>query len=128
MPGNVSKAATAKPDFSAVFAALRSILVPYAPKLKVVHDRPDHYYLDTHTIGRNKRPIMFAAVRVTKNYVSYYLMPIYMADQRGMSPALRKRMQGKACFNFTEVDRTLIKELASVTRQGFQAWKKINWV
>jgi len=66
-----------KPEFATVFHDLRAILAEYEPKLKVVHDRPDNYYLDTFTIGRNKRPIMFGGVRITKNYVSFYLMPVY---------------------------------------------------
>jgi hypothetical protein len=115
-------------EFVPVFAALREILVPYAPKLRVIHDRPDNYYLDTHKIGANKRPIFFAGVRMGKGYVSYYLMPVYAESVRGMSPALKKRMQGKACFNFKAVDDALFAELSQVTRQGYEAWKKIGWV
>jgi hypothetical protein len=55
-------------------------------------------------------------------------MPIYSAAKGGMSPALRKRMQGKACFNFTEVDKPLMKELAELTRRGYDSWKKLDWV
>src|ERR1041385_2952965 len=72
----------AKSEFSAVFKDLRAILAAYEPKLKVVHDTADNYYLDTHTVGQNKKPIMFAGVRVNKNYVSYYLMAVYA--QTGM--------------------------------------------
>ena len=52
----------------------------------------------------------FGAVRLGKAYVSYYLMPVY-GDPRllaDMSPELRKRMQGKSCFNFTRVDEGLL--------------------
>ena len=103
-------------EFIPVFAALREILVPYAAKLKVVHDKPDNYYLDTHTIGPNKRPIFFAGVKMGKGYVSYYLMPVYAQSAGGMSPALKKRMQGKACFNFKDADPALLAELATLTR------------
>jgi hypothetical protein len=88
-------------EFEAVFADLRAILADYAPKLKVVRDKPGDYYLDTHTMGKNKKPIMFGAARIGKAYVSYYFMPVYSDAIKGMSPALKKRMQGKACFNFT---------------------------
>lgn len=126
--GGKRSAAEGSGDFAAVFAALKGILAPYARSLKVVHDEPGHYYLDTHTIGPNKRPIMFAAVRINKNYVSYYFMPIYGAAQRGISPALKKRMQGKACFNFVAVDDGLMKEVAALTKAGWSDWKKIEWV
>jgi len=117
-----------KPEFEAVFADLRAILADYAPKLKVVRDKPGDYYLDTHTIGKNKKPIMFAAARIGKAYVSYHFMPVYFDVIKGMSPALKKRMQGKACFNFTQRDPELLSELSRVTRQGYEAWRKIGWV
>jgi hypothetical protein len=36
-----------------------------------------------------------------------------------MSPELKKRMQGKSCFNFTTPDEKLFKELAKLTKAGF---------
>jgi hypothetical protein len=90
---------------------------------------PDNYYLDTHTLGKNKKPIFFGGVRMGKGYVSYYLMPAYSPElQKGMSPALKKRMQGKACFNFTVVDEELFAELRKVTKQAYAEWKKTGWV
>ena len=116
-------------EFAAVFRRLRAILAGYAPKLSVVHDTPSQYYLDTWTIGPNKRPIAFGGVRVGKGYVSYYLMPVYSPEVKvGMSPALKKQMQGKACFNFKQVDDVLFAELERVTQQCYAAWKKIEWV
>lgn len=118
-----------RPEFIPVFNALRGILAEFAPGLKVVHDKPDNYYLDTHTIGANKKPIFFGGVRIGKGYVSYHLMPVYGPELRdGMSPALKKRMQGKACFNFTEVDPALFKELEQVTKGGYEFWRKLGWV
>lgn len=120
----------ADPEFTPVFRALRAVLAEYEPRLTVVHDTPTHYYLDTHTLGRNKKPIMFGAVRMTKSYVSYHFMPVYVRDGLlvRMSPSLKKRMQGKACFNLRTVDPALIDELAAITRRGYEAWKKLRWV
>jgi len=115
-------------EFEAVFGDLRAILADYAPRLKVVRDKPGDYYLDTHVVGKNKKPIMFAAARIGKGYVSYYFMPICAGAIKGMSPALKKRMQGKACFNFTKRDPELFSELSRVTRDGYEAWRKIGWV
>ena len=117
-----------KAQFGRVFAELRKILSPYERKLAVVRDTPDWYYLDTYTIGPNGKPIMFGAIRVGKNYVSYYFMPMYAGAIKGMSPALKKRMQGKACFNFTGVDKALFTELKALTKRGYDEWKKIEWV
>jgi hypothetical protein len=69
-----------------------------------------------------------AGTRIGKNYVSYYLMPVYgmPALLDGISPELRRRMQGKACFNFTRVDEALFDELATLTATGidrFRDWR-----
>lgn len=86
----------------------------------VLHDTPSGYYLDTHHFMKNKKPLCFGAVRLGKNYVSFYLMSIYSCPEllKGMSPELKKRMQGKSCFNFKEVDAKLFKELAKLTKAG----------
>ncbi len=107
-------------EFETTFRKLRAILEPYAAKLKV-HDNSNDYYLDTHHIMKNKKPMFFAAVRAGKSYVSFHLMPVYAFPDllAGISPELKKRMQGKSCFNFTAVDEKLFKELAKLTRAGF---------
>ena len=69
---------------------------------------------------KNKQPLCFGGVRRGKNYVSFYLMSVYACPEllRSMSPELRKRMQGKSCFNFKEVDEKLFQELATLTKAG----------
>ena len=119
----------ANSSFTPAFSALRSILAEYERGLVIVADEPGNYYLNTRTLGPNKRPIAFGGVRIGKAYVSYYLMCAYAGNvQLGMSPALKRRMQGKACFNFKSVDPELFDELRSVTRTGYEAWKKLGWV
>ena len=52
------------------------------------------------------------------------------ADLRNsLSPALRKRLQGKVCFNFTTVEPGQLKELAAVTKKGIAGFKnlKLPW-
>lgn len=115
-------------EFAAVFKELRGILAHYGTRLNVVHDKPGHYSVDTYTIGPNERPIHFGSARIGKNYVSYYFMPMYAGITDGLSPALKKRMQGKACFNFKEVDDALFDDLKTLTKRGYLAWKKLEWV
>ncbi|SRR6266404_6759747 len=109
-----------KNDFATVFAKLKAIFKPYAKKMVVVQDTPKCYYLDTHHIMKNKKPLFFGAVRLGKNYVSFYLMSVYARPEllKGMSPELKKRMQGKSCFNFKEVDEKLFQELGHLTKAG----------
>ncbi len=118
------------PDFAPVFAGLKKILAPYAKRMVVVHDTPENYYLSsTKPHPTNRRPMMFAAVQTGKNYVSFHYMPIYCAPalQKSLSPALKKRMQGKACFNFTAVDEALFAELADVTKRGLEGFQKLGF-
>jgi hypothetical protein len=39
-----------------------------------------------------------------------------------------KRMQGKACFNFSEVNPDLFGELAELTRGGFEGYRAMKYV
>jgi len=109
-----------KPDFEAVFLRLRSILEPYAAKMIVVHDTDKNYYLDTSYVMKNKQRMCFGAVRMGKAYVSFHLIPVYCCPDLldGLTPELKKHMQGKSCFNFKTVDEKLFKELAKVTKAG----------
>ena len=118
MPPTKEKAA----DFDAVFAGLRSILAPYERTLVAHHDNPDYYYLVAKAALYKGRPVFFAAVRKGKGYVSFHLMPVYAYPEmrKSLSPGLRKRMQGKACFNFTAVDEELFEELRQLTAEGME--------
>src|SRR5579859_1203668 len=102
------KKSPVKLAFDDVFKALKAILAKQAKHCVVETDTPTHYYLNT-TKEYRKRPMMIGAVKIGKQYVSYHLMPVYGCPKllEGMSPELKKRMQGKACFNFREVDRQL---------------------
>ena len=107
-------------DFTKVFARLKAIFQPYAKKMDAAYDTRTYYLLNTRHIMKNKQPLCFGGVRLGKNYVSFYLMSAYACPDllKNMSPELKKRMQGKSCFNFKEVDETLFKELARLTKAG----------
>jgi hypothetical protein len=112
------KAPPRKPaDFNAVFTHLRSILLPYAKRLAVKENTSTYYYLETKTAVYRGKPGFFAAVRHGKNYVSFHLMGLYTFPEmlKSVSPALRRRMQGKSCFNFTHMDDELFAELERLT-------------
>lgn len=115
---------------SQVFTELRSVLVPYASQLVVTDDGADGYSLDTRHILPNRQPLFFGSVKVQKNYVSFYLMPAYVFPEllAGISDELRKRMQGKSCFNFKKLDSDLFSELASLTRAGFERYQTAGYI
>ena len=56
-------------------------------------------------------------------YVSFHLLPLYMNPklQAAVPPGLKKRMQGKACFNFTGVEEAFLPELTTLTAVAVDA-------
>jgi hypothetical protein len=122
-----SSAATkaAKPDLAAVFTALRQLLESFRGNLAVQTDKPGNYHLEAPFILHRRKPLYFAGVRTGKNYVSFHLLYMYYhpAAKKALSPALKKRMQGKACFNFTAVDEACFAELGRLIRDGLKIYK-----
>jgi hypothetical protein len=79
---------------------------------------------------KNKKPLYFGGVRKGKNYDSFYLMSVYATPDllKGMSPDLKKRMQGKSCFNFKTVEESLFQELATLTKAGFKKFSDEKFI
>jgi hypothetical protein len=115
----------AKPDFAAVFASLSKLLDPFLGEIRVQTDKPGNYHTEIPTIFHRGKPLYFAGLRTGKNYVSFHLLPLYFCPEllKGMSSALKKRMQGKACFNFTAVDEPCFAELSRLTSAGLKKFR-----
>lgn len=107
-----------------VFTHLRPLLVAHRARLVELEDEPDSYALGVRRLREDGYRVWFGAVKVGKRYVSYHLMPVYVHPELldDVSPALRKRMQGKSCFSFTRVDEELFAELDALTRWGLAAF------
>ena len=107
-------------EFRKVFDELKSIFKPYSKKMDVAVDTDTQYWLNTRYIMKNKQPLAFGGVRMGKNYVGFHLMSVYASPDllRNASPELKKRMQGKSCFNFKQVDKKLFNELKTLTKDG----------
>ena len=118
MPKTAEKASA----FEATFSALRAVLAQHAGELLVTVDEPGDYQLCSPTMkDRIGRPLFVAAVQIRKNYVSYHLMPVCVPQvTKRVSPALKRRMQGKSCFNFTSLDAELAAELGQLTKAGIE--------
>ena len=113
-------------EFSQIFEKLKSILKSYSPSLIVKADTSDGYSLDGAYSEKWKKDLFFASAQVRKNYVSFYLMPVYMYPDllKNISPELKKHMQGKSCFNFKKIETSLFDELTQLTKQGFERFIK----
>jgi hypothetical protein len=118
----------AQNDFPVIFEQLKNILKPYAQNLTVKTDTADTYYLDGPYSEKWKKELFFGSAQIKKNYVSFYLMPVYMYPEllKHASPELKKRMQGKSCFNFKKVEPELFEELAALTRKSVEKFKEEN--
>ena len=115
-----------KNDFDGAFKGLRRLLKARAANLFVKRDAPGEYYVETKEPLWKGERLFVAAVKTNKNYVSFHFVIVYMYPDllSNMSPALKKRMQGKGCFNFTAPDPALFEELSDVIDAGFKAFKK----
>lgn len=111
-----------------VFEQLKKILQPYSAQFTLKVDTPDTYSLDGPYSEKWKKELFFASAQIKKNYVSFYLMPVYMYPEllNDVSPALKKRMQGKSCFNFRKVEPALFDELTVLTRRGADKFEEEN--
>jgi len=121
---------TPPPDFPTVFARLRAILQEHASKFEISADRADYYCLIIPFSPKFKKSFPVAWVKTSRSYVSFHFMPVYFAPVllKGLSPALKARMQGKSCFNFKTVDEKLFDELGRLTAKGFEFSKKADVV
>ena len=114
-----------KENFTDVFNSLRNVLKKYGKQLKVTRSKSDCFSVDAIFIDKSKRSLFFGSVQIKKNYVTFYLMPVYVFPEllKNISPPLRKRMHGKSCFSFTTIDKSLFKELEQLTESGLQKIK-----
>jgi hypothetical protein len=121
--------------FASVFAVLKPVLAKYENRLAVKADTPVEYTLvgkSASPFPQHKgQPMYFGSVRLGKAYVSFHLVPLYMcpALAKGITPALKKRMQGKTCFNFKSApEPELMAALTRLTEAAFQQWSEKKWV
>lgn len=115
-----------KPEFEEVFASLKALMKKHEKALKVIKDEPQEYTVVTKSNSNRGMPMWFGSVRAGKAYVSYHLMFLYYNPQADslVSPSLKKRMQGKTCFNFKSVDQELFAELKALTKAGIDSYRK----
>jgi hypothetical protein len=106
-------------DFPDIFRRLKAILEPYAQEMDVVADSETDYVLNTRHIMGNGQPLFFASVTTRKRYVAFHVMPVYaFPDLLEDIGDLRKRMQGKSCFNFRQLDDDQVAVLTDLVRRG----------
>lgn len=105
---------------------MHQILSLYKNDLPVKTDKPGNCYLETRAASLNGRRLFFAGAKIKKNYVSFYLGPLYMFPDLShkISSSLSKLMQGQSCFNLTFFDQDCFDELNRLTEAAFQKIKR----
>jgi hypothetical protein len=119
-------------EFEAAFRSLKNVLRPHAKRLAVKTDTPIEYKLVTKSPSpfpqHKGHPLEFGWVKIGKAYVSFHLMPLYMAAHT-ISPELKKRMQGKTCFNFkSDPGPETVAELKRLTEAALDGWSEKKWL
>lgn len=112
--------------FEDVFDEIRPFYAAYEAACVVLHDEPGKYYLGCHEVrARDGYRTWFGGVEIRKNYVSVHLMPVYANPELldGVSDDLKKRMQGKSCFNFKAKNPHLFEEFRNLVDAGFRRFK-----
>lgn len=114
----------AEGEFAEVFAALSQILRRHTKGtgLTASIDCSTALIYTGPMMERWNRELWFGGAKIGRAYVSYHLMAVYMFPDllRGLSPALKARMQGKSCFNFTQLDSALLASLEALTVASVQ--------
>ena len=115
-----------KVEFEQVFERLKSLFEPAAGDAVALEDSDKSYMLNTPISKRYGKEIYLGGVKIQKNYVSFYLMPVYIFPDLliGVSPQLLKHMQGKSCFNFKAIDESLFSELSALAQDGIEQFRK----
>ena len=113
-------------NFEETFERLKTILKPLEKELTKKTDEPGKYYLVSNKLNEKKQETWFGGVEIKKNYVSFHLVPLYYFPELldNISPELKKRLTGKACFNFKKPDETIFADLENLTKAGFETFKQ----
>jgi len=113
-------------DLKPVYDALVKIMQKHEKNFKVSTGNKGSYLLTGPMSERFKKELWFGGVQIKKNYVSYHLMPVYMYSDlvKEIPSELKKRMQGKSCFNFKKVDKDLFTQLAELTNKSVKTFNQ----
>jgi hypothetical protein len=116
------------PEFEQTYLELRALMLRAAGAMTVSEDTDGRLEIVapwSHP-RRPSGPMWFGAVRLGKAYVSFHLMPLYTSPALAarIVQALRRRMQGKSCFNFKILTPEIVRDLEALTLECAEAWAR----
>jgi len=101
-------------------ARLRGLLEPYAARLET----GTIYGIPTLRRRGAKAHDWFAFVKPAAKHVSLFLLPIHTHPEllRGLSPALRKAVNGKSTLAFTSLDDDAAADVKGLLARAFEIY------
>lgn len=114
-------------EFQAVFDRIRPMYAAHEAKCVIIRDGPAGYILGSQEVReKDGYRTWFGGVEIKKSYVSAHLFAVYMHPEMldGIDPGLRKRMQGKSCFNFKKADDPALEALAALVEASAARFEK----
>ena len=112
------------------FEALKRILSSQSNGLEIKKDKPDYYYLNTNKKIKGKE-MFFGAVQIRKSYVAFHLYPVYTNPELldKIPDSLKKRMQGKSCFNFKkEITEEQLNGIDKLTKASYEKFIENGYI
>jgi hypothetical protein len=121
-------------DLFQIFNTLKPLLLEYSPPLTPKNDAEGNYDLwspqNVVIGGRKYKEVYFASLVIQKNYVGFYFMPVYMDSgiKNILGAELLNKLKGKSCFHIKKLDDTLLEQIRSALKIGFDYYQKNGWV
>ncbi len=121
-------------DKEIIFQKIREILKKYSSSFTVTQDTNTDYELYTQKPveiqGRKFPKLYFSAVRIQKNFVGFYYMPIYAEPKllEIIKPELLKCLKGKSCFHINKDDPILFSQIDEALKIGKTAYIERGWL
>ena len=117
-----------------LFAEVKQLLTPYAPRLQARKDEPGYYDLwsekEIVAAGRRRTEVFFAGVIIQKSFVGFYFMPLYADDDlsRMFGPELLAKLKGKSCFHLKRMTPELRAQIEAALAAGWRLYEERGWV
>src|SRR5690349_17429210 len=122
-------------DKSLIVAKLRKALLKCTPPMVIARQSENGMELMGNKpvpYGYDKKIVpgmYFSAFVVRKDMVSFYFMPMYMAEGfKELIPGMIKTLKGKTCFNIKKPEQVIEKELNALLKRGVVAWEKQGYM
>ncbi|HNW69397.1 MAG TPA: hypothetical protein PKI01_03270 [Bacteroidales bacterium] len=116
------------------FDKIKAMFQKYAPPLSVMMDSDERYDLyskkEVTLFGRAYKEIYFGSVILKPKYIGFYFMPVYVFPEMltNVPETLKKLQTGKSCFHIKKYDETVFKNIEKLMKEGFEMYKKHNYV